>query len=398
VNSKSSSPQPPAHGLRPTAYGLQPPTCFDLILFSHVAYSGRRGRAHHFVEHLVKSHRVLWIDPPSSFLRNPSLRLARRTVSEALDVISLPGGIPGRNFAPVSELSQRYWARRLRPLLRSWRDLTVPSVFLVQIPALWQTARLLGADLRIYDSHDDWRLMPGNRPALIEAIERHAAREADLVITASEELAARFRSFGALPHDLPDACEFGDWAAADRVPPAPELRDLPRPRFLYFGGIDECFDADALRALTEAFPSGSAILVGQVADPHLARLLQPMHGCLLLGERPYGQLPAFVAGADALILPFAITPRSRARDCVKLYEYLATGLPVISTELPQLRRFPALIEVAPKAEGPAGFARACQRALAADTPERRAARKTAALEHTWARRVEALESLVNAAV
>jgi O-antigen biosynthesis protein len=122
--------------------------------------------------------------------------------------------------------------------------------------------------------------------------------------------------------------------------------------------------------------------------------LQSIPNCLLLGEKPYGELPALVAGCNALILPFKITPRSRARDCIKLYEYLATGRPVVTSEIPQARRFPGLLEVASKEEGTHGFAGACRRALEADTPELHARRKAAVQEHTWARRVETLESLV----
>ena len=364
----------------------------DWIVLSFVDWAGRRNRTHHLAEHLERRGRVMWVDPPQSLLARRSLRLESRSASERCTVIKLPGGLPGRNLAAVSRLCGRFWAGRLRRVLAGWRDPAAPAAVLVETPAMWDAAALLGADLVVYDAHDDWRLMPGNRAALIESVEARAAREADLVISASEALDARFRALGASPVPVPNACEAGDWEAVDSLAPPAEVAAAPRPRFLFFGGVDDCFDAGLLRAAAAELPAASWLIAGQVSDPEALGALRAVPGCRLLGERAYAELPALVAGCDVLILPFRITERSSARDCLKLYEYLATGRPAVSTELPRAREFAAVLELAPKEAGGSGFARACRRALEADSPELRARRRAAAREHTWARRAAALEA------
>jgi glycosyltransferase involved in cell wall biosynthesis len=366
----------------------------DWIVLSFVDWAGRRNRTHHLAEHLEKRGRVLWVDPPRSLLVHGSLRLKSRSVSDRCTVVELPGALPGRNLAAVSRLCGRFWARRLRRVLETWRDPAVPAAVLVETPAMWDAAELLGADLVVYDAHDDWRLMPGNRAALIESVEARAARAADLVISASDALDARFRALGASPVPVPNACEPGDWEAVDALAPAAEILEAPRPRLLFFGGVDDCFDAGLIRAAAAELPGASWLIVGQVSDPEALKHLRAVPGCRLLGERPYGELPALVAGCDCLILPFRITERSSARDCLKLYEYLATGRPAVSTELPRAREFAGLLELAPKEAGGGGFARACRRALETDSPELRARRRAAAQEHSWARRAAALEAAV----
>lgn len=370
----------------------------DWILFACAAWDDRWGRSQHLAEHLRRRGRVLYVSPPLSILRRPCLTLRVRRVCDRLTVVDLPGGLPGRNYLPPSWLSQKLWALHLRRCVERRLAADTPVAVLVQTPAVWLTALNLPRDLLIYDAHDLWRSVAGNRRAIVDRAEEAMARRADVVLAASESCRRRFAELGVSTKDLPNACEPDDYLPASRPAPAIDLEPLPRPRFLYYGGIDACLDVEAVRAGAAALPGSAWAFLGPVLDRDVGRALSAMPACHLLGTRPYRLLPAYVAGADALVLPFRLTDWSMGRDCVKLYEYLATGLPAAATALPRAVQLSDVIAVADPAGGPAAFADACRRALADDTPERRAVRLAAGRDNSWARRTAALTDIVAAAL
>ena len=114
---------------------------------------------------------------------------------------------------------------------------------------------------------------------------------------------------------------------------------------------------------------------------------RPLHGVPnihLLGERPYAELPAYFAGADACWIPFAPTDHTMGRDCVKLYEYLATGRPIVTTPLPRAEQFGDCVVVVEATAD--GLAQACRQALSGRSDDSRERRLGHARQHTWQRR------------
>ena len=370
----------------------------DWILFACAAWDDRWGRSQHLAEHLRRRGRVFYVNPPLSILRRPRLTLRARRVRDRLTVVDLPGGLPGRNYLPPSWLSQKLWALHLRRCAAGRRAADTPVAVLVQTPAVWLTALDLPRDLLIYDAHDLWRCVAGNRRAIVDRAEQAMARRADLVLAASDACRRRFAELGAAAGDLPNACEPDDFLPASRPAPADDMQPLPRPRLLYYGGIDACLDVQAVRAAAAELPGSAWVFLGPVLDRSVGRKLAELPACRLLGSRPYRRLPAYVAAADALVLPFCLTDWSTGRDCLKLYEYLATGLPVAAAALPRAVELSDVITVADPAGGPAAFADACRRALADDTPRQHAARLAAARENSWARRAANLQGLAAAAL
>ncbi len=146
-------------------------------------------------------------------------------------------------------------------------------------------------------------------------------------------------------------------------------------------------DVSLLAELARARPAWSFALVGPVGagDPGTdVSALRREPNIHLLGPRPYERLPAVLRAADAGLIPYARNALTESVFPMKVYEYLAAGLPVVATPLPALAEV-GEVATAPDAEG---LARALERALAADSPERRAARSRAAAAHSWERRLQ----------
>ncbi len=197
--------------------------------------------------------------------------------------------------------------------------------------------------------------------------------------------------------DAPNVADtelFSRALAPGRIDPA--LAELPAPRIVFTGAIVSIkLDMALLVALARLRPSWSFALVGPVGpgDPLTdVSALEAEPNIHLLGHRPYARLPDVLRGADAGLIPYLRNELTGSIFPMKVYEYLAAGLPVVSTPLP------ALADVAEVASAPdaAGIAALLDDALAEDSPDARAARSRLAAEHSWDRRLDEIAAAIAA--
>jgi glycosyltransferase involved in cell wall biosynthesis len=282
--------------------------------------------------------------------------------------------------ARVLPLLVRRAARRLgmeRPLLWAY----VPQAE-VLIPAL--RPRLV-----VYHCVDDIAAQKGVHAESFRAAEERFAQRADLVIASSAPLAERMRGLARHVLYAPNVADTERFATA--LEPGvvdPAMERLHRPRVAFHGAIVATkLDVGLLVTLARLRPEWSFALVGPTGagDPATdVSALEREPNIHLLGARAYEALPAILRGADAAIIPYAINQLTRSIFPMKVYEYLAAGLPVVTTPLPALAGVEGL-EAAADAES---MAAALDRELAADSPERRTERSRAAARHSWETRLE----------
>jgi glycosyltransferase involved in cell wall biosynthesis len=189
---------------------------------------------------------------------------------------------------------------------------------------------------------------------------------------------------------------------APRAPAA--LAGRPRPRAVYVGNVAAYrIDFALLRAVVEA--GIELVLVGAVglgdveALPEDARALLAHEAVTSVGSQPHHVLPDFLAHCDVALIPFAVNDHTRGSLPLKLWEYLAAGLPVVATDLPNLRAAAesdaagALVLT----DSPEAFAAAVQRA-AAEPPARRPERSACASAHDWPARMDEICEAVGSAL
>ena len=121
--------------------------------------------------------------------------------------------------------------------------------------------------------------------------------------------------------------------------------------------------------------------------------LQEIPNVHLLGRKSYETLPAYCAAFDAGLMLFSRTVMTKNVNPIKMMEYLAAGLPVVSTPLPEAERYQGPITIAETAED---FARACDQAVCTKSPNRRQSISQLVTDETWQSKVEFLsEAIVN---
>jgi glycosyltransferase involved in cell wall biosynthesis len=361
---------------------------------------------HHLMSRLARENRVLFVE--SLGLRRPQLagrdlarirRRLRRGLAPPREVDGLhvlsPLVLPFHRYGAVRALN-----RRLLPLLvrRATRQLGLRRPILwAFVPQAEVLIDALDPALVVYHCVDDIAAQPGIDAASFQGSEQRFAARADLVLASAPALAARLRTVSDNVLDAPNVADTEMFAGALR-PGAPDggMAALAAPRIVFTGAVVATkLDIPLLVALARARPAWSFALVGPVGpgDPRTdVSALAAEPNIHMLGRRAYEELPGVLRAADAGLIPYARNELTDSVFPMKVYEYLAAGLPVISTPLPALAAV-AEVASAPDADG---IARLLDDALAHDSPERRVARSKAAAAHSWDRRLEEIAAAVAA--
>jgi glycosyltransferase involved in cell wall biosynthesis len=363
-----------------------------------------RTNEQHLLTRLARDNRVLYVE--SLGVRRPQLaardlrRIARR-LAKGLRPLRTIDGV--HVLSPlVLPLHDRAWARRLnaallpRIVLWAMRRLGFSDVLLW---AFMPQAEVLLAPLApaqvLYYVDDDHAAKKGIHGPTFRAAEERFVAAADIVMASAPELVERMRALHADVHYAPNVADTELFARALQPGPVDAAIDaLPRPRIVFVGAIVASkLDLDLIAQLTRLRPDWSFAFVGPVGpgDPGTnVDLLRHLPNVRMLGHRPYEALPDVLRGADVAIMPYRTNGEMRSVFPMKTYEYLAAGVPVVTTPLPAL----ASVEEVVKAADAAEMAARIDDALAADTPQARAARSAAAQSHSWEARLEQLAEVL----
>lgn len=229
---------------------------------------------------------------------------------------------------------------------------------------------------KVYRMADDPRLFPQAYPApLLDASDR-LLREADLIVVTAERLYDRVMNVRR--EDVvyvPNGVDYDRFSTPGGALP-PEYRAIPAPRVVYTGSLEDWFDTEMVEAAAKARPDVSFVIIG----PARIRLRQlgRLRNVHLLGKRPYESMPAYLSGAAIGIIPFRRSTLIDAVNPIKLYEYLAAGLPVVSTRWDELERLGLPVSLVGDA---AEFIEALDAYLEDRGDE--AARRAVARDHSW---------------
>jgi glycosyltransferase involved in cell wall biosynthesis len=361
---------------------------------------------HHLMHRLARENRVLFVE--SLGLRRPQLaardlsRIRRRLVrglaqpreADGVRVLS-PLVLPFHANPLVRAINRRLLPRLVGRAVRAL-DMHEPILW-AYVPQAEVLVDTLHPSLVVYHCVDDIASQAGIDAASFRASEARFAARADLVLASAPALAERMRTLNGNVLYAPNVADTELFASAlGDGPLDAAMAALPAPRMVFTGAIVTTkLDLGLLVQLARLRPAWSFALVGPVGpgDPRAdVSALSDEPNVHLLGQRAYRELPAVLRGADAGLIPYARNELTVSIFPMKVYEYLAAGLPVVATPLPALS---GLSEVATAGDA-AGMARALDEAIAHDSPERRAERSRAAAAHSWDRRLEEIDAAIDA--
>jgi hypothetical protein len=207
------------------------------------------------------------------------------------------------------------------------------------LPSAAWVAGTLGEELVLYHVVDEFSAF-SDASAHVPELERRLLRRADLVLASAERLVASKRRENPRTVLVRHGVDFRHFArAVDPATPVPaDLAALPRPVIGFFGLVADWIDLELVRAVADANPAASVVLLGKVTTS-----IAPLEGARnvhLLGRKPYAQLPAYCRGFDVALTPFRLNELALNANPLKAREYVAAGLPNVCTDLPELRAIP----------------------------------------------------------
>jgi len=213
-------------------------------------------------------------------------------------------------------------------------------------------------------------------------------RRADAVITTSETLRQ------AKAEEQPDTYCVKNGVNFDLFNQAYELAQQQPPKkpiVGYLGSIDDRMNVELMEYCARTMLDVEFQFIGQVHDPKIAKRLDTYPNIKFIPPRQPSDLPAVMANFSVGVIPFVCTKQTYTIYPLKINEYLAAGLPVVSTPFSILDDFAGVIEMA---ETPEQFARAIRRALADKSRQRVQQRIAMAQSNSWAHRAEEVEAVI----
>ncbi|WP_439597211.1 glycosyltransferase family 1 protein [Falsiroseomonas sp.] len=293
-----------------------------LLCLSHLRWDFVFQRPQHLMTRAARDHEVIFFEEPH-FDAVPAARL---------DLTPQPGGVlravpvlPHGCDGAASLAAQRHLMEGLlkeragRPLI-AW----------FYTPMALGFADQLKPDVTVYDCMDELSAFRGAPPAMLE-MERRLLERADLVFTGGRSLYEAKQDRHPEVHCFPSSIDTAHFGQARTGLPEPEsMAGIARPRMGFFGVIDERMDLELVAAFAALRRDWQLVMLGPVVKIDPASLPQGpnLHW---LGGRSYADLPAYLAHWDLGFMPFALNESTRFISPTKTPEFLAAGLPVLST-------------------------------------------------------------------
>lgn len=326
----------------------------DIICFANDYDSDPLSKKHLMIR-LAKRNRVLWVNSIGTRTPQASARDFRRAAQKLTKFFA---GCERRAenlflFSPIAiPFHGSRTAQRFNRQWLAWSIRRVCDQIGFHNPITWtflptsaDVAGSLGEKAVIYHCVDEFSEFTGtNKGALLE-MERRLMRKAQMVVVSSGPLYDTKVPFNAntflVTHGV-DVEHFRKACSAQTAIPG-EIAALKKPVIGFHGLVADWVDLELMRFLALARPDWSFVFVGK-SDTDTT-ILQGLANVHLLGRKDYQQLPAYCKGFDIAVLPFAINELTVAANPLKLREYLAAGLPVVSTAIPEAERLGSLIRI-----------------------------------------------------
>ena len=361
----------------------------------------------HIMRHLARENRVLYVNPFSSDLlagvgKERRRGLASRIGRKARSVLKWLRR-PQKNLHVFSPLfvpiqGRPFFDRLNNGLLRMQLGL-VSRALLSPRPILW-VENIRAADMMewfnprlvLYHVSDLFASDSYSTGAEVRRQrEEKITRRSDLIVCVSRRLYEMKKAVRNEVSYLPHGVDYDRFrAAAERAEPFEPIRDVRRPIAGYFGTMTAHNDIDLLVYCATHLQHVSFVLAGQITGGDYSELMR-LPNVRLLGRVPYEKIPALCASFDVCMLQWKVSEWIRCCNPLKLFEYMASGRPIVSVEIDEATQYGDVVSIATSKE------QFCDRLaweLQNDTSERRQRRLEIARHHSWEGHIETLSSWI----
>lgn len=369
----------------------------DIVVFSN-DWDGDPLSKVHIMRILSRDNRILWVNSIGNRAPRANAHDAKRILTK---LKTFTDGIREveKNIFVLAPLAIPFYGNELvrkanRQLLRlqvtramrklGFKD-TISWSFL---PASAPVSGTLGEGTVVYHCVDEFSAFGDTNGRHIAELEAQLLAKADMVFTSAERLYENKVKANPRCALVRHGVDFNHFVKAcdpsTRIPD--DIAQLPRPIIGFFGLVADWVDLDALAACARAYPEGSVVVLGKVGpDVAQAKIDALPKNVRFLGRRKYEELPGYTRAFDVALMPFKINELTLNANPLKVREYLAAGVPVVSSNIPEVVKV-GLCKIAESAED---FPRKVAECLAEGAgPDRKRAQRI--FHESWDARVDEL--------
>lgn len=360
----------------------------DIINFAAIPYHFRKLRQQHLAEELgKKGHRIFYVDNRFVTKHNytPGYTIAKAFDNVYIVKLNSPRDVSIYHQIPTpSEIEKMLLS--LRRLINDAHILN--PVIKIDHPFWTYLCKHLDYPV-IYDCMDDYEGfdITGKH---IPQLEKKLIEGCDLTLVCSDILSKKISKYN--PKKLlllKNACEYEHFSKASN-----NHQRIPNNKKIigFFGAIGEWIDDELIKTIARHFSQSSILLIGEIQNNSIRNAAFEYGNIALLGEQPYKKLPYYLKTFDVCIIPFKVNTHTVLINPVKMYEYFASGKPVVTTAITEIRQFEDALYYS---SSPQEFITNIKNALKENDKRLVYQRQEIARANTWSKRADILHKEIN---
>jgi glycosyltransferase involved in cell wall biosynthesis len=295
----------------------------DLLCFCHLRWGFVFQRPNHLLSRFSKHQRVFFIEEPIFYDGEDKLQI--ENYNENLFVVT--------PYIKSGLTEEEVYKRQRKFINNLLTNMNIEKYFSwYYTPMALPFTDHLEPEVIVYDCMDELSAFKFAPPQLT-ILEKDLLKKADVVFTGGQSIYEAKRDAHHNIYSIPSSIDKHHFGLARKIKEDPaDQKNIPHPRFGFFGVIDERFDIELIDAVAKAKPEWQFILLGPVVkiDPATLPKYDNIH---YLGGKKYEELPGYIAGWDIAMVAFAMNESTKFISPTKTPEYLAAGKPVISTPI-----------------------------------------------------------------
>ena len=372
----------------------------DIIIFSD-DWGRLPSTLQHITKELLKENRIFWIG--SLGLRKPNLNLNdfKRAAKKLANVFSKkesiesadqkspnqlhPFIIPFHNYKLIRYFNKNSLKKKLYQAIELHK--IVNPVLLTSSPLVSDIVGEIGESSSHYFCLDDYSKLEGTFKELID-FERELLQKVNTSFSVSDILVNTRKPSNGKSYFLPQGVNCEHFQKRINLIPD-EIKKIPKPVAGFFGLISEWINLDVIEKCLSTYPNYSFIFIGK----SLRNLdsLKQFKNFFYLGEIQYSILPNYASLFDLGLIPFEVNELTIAANPLKLLEYMSMGIPVLSSDLPEVKKFKDLVFIA---KNDNEFVELIKRSIEDNLPERNRKRIEKAQEYSWKSIAERISDII----
>jgi len=245
-------------------------------------------------------------------------------------VIYNPFMLPFPNLSPIRNLNRYFLVHGLRDIIKKFQ---IEPILVTTIPIVTDVVDLLPFKKKVYYRVDDFTRWPGLMHRTLENYEEELLKKVDVLIASSRNLIPS--GFQGKVYVVEHGVDFDHFSQVDLEELPNRISHISTPIIGYFGLLDERVDYELIVKIAEKEPAWNIVLIGRrMVDLEGLDKFKNIH---LIGEVEYTELPFFIKAFSVCFLPYRQDRSTISISPLKLKECLATGKPVVGTEIPALK-------------------------------------------------------------